>query len=377
MQLSQIIGQQKVKSKLLQTVKENRISHALLFLGEHGFGGLPLALAFGQYINCADPGMDDSCGICPSCHKYRKLIHPDLHFVFPIVQSDKPKKEVCDDYLPEWREFILQNQYFEPGQWFDFITGGNKQPMIYKNEAEAIIRKLSLKSYESEYKMMIIWMPEKMNTQSANKLLKILEEPPDKTLFILISDQTTDILPTVLSRTQIIKIPKIDDQSMAALLTEKFNLNRLALHDVIVQANGSYTRALEAMQSTEQMQFNFAGFTRMMRESYKLDADGMITFIEEIAKTNRETQKNFLQYSQRLLRESLIHNLELGKISFLTTDEMEFTKKFAPYITSANIENLNYEFEKAIYHIERNGFSKLVFLDLMNKLGLTFKAMKK
>ena len=210
MRFQDLIGQQETKQRLLQSVKEDRIAHAQLFLGQEGCGSLPLAIAYGQFINCTNRSELDSCGVCPSCNKYQKLIHPDLHFVFPTATTKEITKDpISDEFLTIWRTQLMENPYFGLLQWYAAIGIENKQGSISKNESLEILRKLNMKSYEAEYKVMIIWFPELMNVTAANKLLKMIEEPPDKTLFLLVAENTEYMLQTILSRTQLIKVPPV------------------------------------------------------------------------------------------------------------------------------------------------------------------------
>ena len=210
-----IIGQKETKRRLIQSVKDGYIPHARMISGPEGVGKMALALAYARYLSCTQRGEDDACGVCPSCIKYNKLSHPDLHFVYPIVKNDKKKKEICDDYLKEWREFVLQNPYFNLNLWLNFIGSENSQGMIYARESDEIIRKLNLKAYESEYKIMIVWLPEKMHEACANKLLKMIEEPPANTVFLLVSENPDRVIGTIQSRTQSLPVPPVDDESMA------------------------------------------------------------------------------------------------------------------------------------------------------------------
>jgi DNA polymerase III subunit delta' len=200
-----VIGQQKIKERLIHSVKEQRISHALMFTGPEGTGKLALALAFAQYVSCRNRDENDSCGECPACRKYQKLAHPDLHFVFPVFPTKTIKKPVSDDFLPKWREMIHKTPYFTLSQWLGFIENENAQGFIYERESDSIMRKLNLKSFESEYKVMIIWLPEKMHAACSNKLLKLIEEPPSKTLFLLITEDEESVISTIRSRTQLDK----------------------------------------------------------------------------------------------------------------------------------------------------------------------------
>ena len=219
-----IIGQEEIKKKLIKTVEENRVSHAQLFSGPEGAGSLPLAIAYAQYISCENRSGNDSCGTCHSCFKYSKLIHPDLHFILPVASTPKVKEPLTDKFLEEWRVSFIENPYLNPAEWYKAIGLENKQGFINVAESNEIIRKLSLKSYESEYKVVIIWLPEKMNKSAANKLLKIIEEPPSKTLFLMVTENSTNILPTIYSRVQVIRIPKLEEAEILLALQQGFDL---------------------------------------------------------------------------------------------------------------------------------------------------------
>jgi len=266
-----IIGQENTKKRLIQTVKDNRISHAQLFFGSEGIGKLALAIAYAQYISCENKQENDSCGVCMSCYKYQKLVHPDLHFVFPVIKTSSNQHPVSDNFLSEWRKMILNSSYFSVNQWYEFIGTDkteNTQGSIYVHESEEIIKKLMLKTFESEFKVMIIWLPEKMNISAANKLLKIIEEPPPKTLFLLVSENIDLIIQTIQSRTQLVKIPKIDNISLANAVNEKFNLDKDQLNDIIRLSDGNYINVINNIQSNDEYSYNLDTFIKMMRLAY-------------------------------------------------------------------------------------------------------------
>ncbi|MDP4187485.1 MAG: DNA polymerase III subunit delta' [Bacteroidota bacterium] len=359
-----IIGQQDVKQRLVQSVKENRISHAQLLLGPEGSGNLALAVAYAQFISCADKKDDDSCGLCPSCRKYQKLIHPDLHFVFPVNSTTS----VSDNFIAQWRTTLLDNPYMSLNQWYEAIGMDNKQGLIPVRESDEIIRKLNMKSYESEYKVMIMWMPEKMNVQTANKLLKMLEEPPAKTLFLLVSESTGDILPTILSRTQIIKVPGIDNHSLAKALGARFQLSEEATGNIVQLANGNYIRALNLINEGEESAYNFEMFVKIMRLCWKRDVFGINDWVDEISKIGRERQKRFFLNSLRMVRENFLLNLNNEQLIHLTAKERDFSMNFHKFINFKNVEQIALEFNKASADIEWNGNAKIVFFDMSLKL---------
>jgi DNA polymerase-3 subunit delta' len=376
MLFNEIIGQQEVKQRLIASVKNTRISHAQLFLGPEGSGKLALAIAYAQYIACKQRGETDSCGKCSSCVKYQKLIHPDLHFVYPVVKTPKFKEPVSDDFLVPWRTFVLGSSYHNLSFWLDKIGTENLQGTIYAHESQEIIRKLNLKTYESIYKIMIIWMPEKMNAISANKLLKILEEPPPMTVFLLVAENSDEIISTILSRTQLIKIPKIENKDLETALLAKFSLEEQMLKSVVSLANGNYLKALEAINQSEDDQQNFNRFQLLMRLSYKPDMVKTQEWVEELSRIGREKQKSFLNYTMRLIRENFIINqipIEHKELVYLNNAEYNFSLKFSTYINERNVLVIFNELNKACFHIERNAYGKLVFFDLILKIMQVIK----
>jgi DNA polymerase III subunit delta' len=370
MNFSQIPGQQEIKIKLLRSVKEERVSHAQLFAGPEGCGSMALALAYARYISCENRTVSDSCGTCKSCQKYDKLIHPDLHFVFPVIKGKKATDPVSDNYLEEWREFVKKSPYFNLNNWMDSIEVGNAQGMIFASEASEIIKKLSLKSFESDFKIMIIWLPEKMHQATANKLLKMIEEPPEKTLFLLVSEEPDKVIPTILSRCQLVKIPSFKTNDIEKYILVRFNLTADKAADISRVSNGNITRAIELCENEESNLANLERFKSLMRFAWKRDIISLINWSEEIASTGREAQKNFISFSLRLLRENLM--LTLGQLKnslvYLTGAEAEFSGKFHPSVNHNNIYQLNDELNLVYSHIESNGNAKIIFLDLALKV---------
>jgi DNA polymerase-3 subunit delta' len=361
---SDVIGQDEVKSKLINSVNSGRIPHAQLFFGPDGSGSLAMAIAYAQFVGCSNRSEHDSCGTCPSCRKMGKLMHPDLHFAFPVNTSKSIDKEpVSDDYIKEWREFVLSMPYFTSHQWYDFIGLENKQGLISKYESELIIRKLNLKSFESDYKFMVIWLPEKMNPTSANMLLKLLEEPPEKTLFLMVSEEPSQLLVTIASRTQPIKLSAIDVHSMSGALRSKFSLTEEEIQNACRLANGNFIKALEAINTTSENEFNFEYFISIMRFCYSRNFLEINNWVEEMSTIGRERLKNFFDYSIRLVRENFIMNLKNQDILYLTNKEAEFSKQFHPFINGANVIPIYNEISRASADIERNGYAKLVLFD--------------
>jgi len=366
-----IIGHQDIKERLIKTVEGNRISHAQLFTGPEGNGKLSLAIAYAQFLSCTNKKSNDSCGECPSCKKFLKLIHPDLHFVFPVIKKDKKPKAISDDFLKEWREFIIEKQHHSFNSWLNYLGAENQQASIYSDESQEIIKKLNLKTYEAEYKIMIIWMPEKMNDSAANKLLKMIEEPPQKTLFLLVSDDIEQIIRTIRSRTQLLKIPKIDNESLYNHLREKYDFDEKKINEIVRLSDGNYLKTQKIINSSEnEDKIYFEKFSTLMRNSFMVKVPEMTEWADEMSALGRERQKIFLVYSLRMLRENFILNQSpenKDKIVFLADNEITFSNNFSKYIHANNITQLNQEFNEALKHIERNGFDKLIFLDLALK----------
>ncbi len=384
MQFSQIIGQEEAKKRLIRTVVEQRIPHAQLLRGREGIGKLALAIAYAQYICCENKGANDSCGVCPACVKYKKLAHPDLHFVFPIIKPANKSSVVCDDYLADFREMIRENHYFSMNDWYARISNDAKQGVIYSNESQEIFRKLNLKTYESEYKIMIIWLPEKMNGTCANKLLKILEEPPEKTVFLLVSNKPEEIITTILSRTQHVNIPKLSDKDIFQTLMKnpEFELSEQNASHIARIANGSYLEALSILSEDDDNKQNFERFVMIMRLAWQVGNRKDHASLKTLRKwsddmaspaVGRENQKKFLAYAQRMTRENFILNLQEPEMNFMNAYEANFSVKFSAFIHERNVEDLMKEFALAERHVEQNVNSKMVFFDLILKVIMLLK----
>jgi len=369
MNFSQIPGQQAVIDRLRSSVAENRVSHALLFYGPEGCGKFALALAFARYISCEKRTAEDACGVCPSCIKYDKLIHPDLHFVFPVIKKKQNMEYVSDNYIAQWREMVLRSPWFSLSTWTEAMEVANEQAVIYVAEAVEIIRKLSLKAFESDFKIMIIWLPEKMNAETANKLLKMIEEPPARTLFILVSEEDDRLLPTITSRCQHIRIPSIPADELSAYLVKTMGMDRVRASETAAIANGNMVRAMELAREDDNSTVHLDRFIKLMRTAWTRDIHSLVNWSEETAALGRERQKSFLSYSLRMIRENFILNYN-GKengLVYLTRAEDDFSEKFHPFINEKNIAAFNHEFNLAYAHVESNGNAKMIFLDLALK----------
>ena len=368
-----IIGLTDIKRHLIESVQKGYIPHARIIYGAEGIGKLPLAISYARYLNCTNPTATDSCGECSSCSKIDKLAHPDLHFAFPIVQKKAEKLLVCDNYLPQWRSFIADNIYFNLSKWLQYIDAKNSQGLIYAQESEEIIRKLNLKVYEAKYKIMIVWLPEKMNLECANKLLKMIEEPPAHTIFLLISEDLDNVIPTIKSRCQPIYIRPIDNNVMVGAIRQNYNLNQSDAQSVAHIADGSYFRAIELIESNNESQLLLNLFNRMMSASFTKKIKEIKEIADELSKTGREIQKSFLIYSLRIFREYFVNNLNLPELVYLNRDEERLGVQFSKMINESNIELLAHEFSLAHKQIERNGNAKIIFLDLCLKLTMLIK----
>lgn len=363
-----VIGLHDVKKHLIHSVQQGLVPHARIFYGPEGVGKIPLAIAYARYLNCAHPGTEDACGECPSCQKFNKLAHPDLHFVFPVIKS-----KVSDEYLPQWREFLSQYHYFNLNRWLGYIKAENAQGIIYAKESDEIIRKLNLKVYEAPYKVMIVWLPEKMNVACANKLLKMIEEPPANTVFLLVSEDPENVLQTIWSRCQPLHIRSIEHQEMQAALQLQFGLTQTEVATYAHLARGSFTKAIELISSSEEMQYFFDVFVRMMRSSVSGNIKSIKETATELAGIGREMQKSFLLYALRMFREYFVNNLHEPTLVYLNEEERKFGERFSPYINERNIEAFVEEFTLAHRQIEQNGNARIIFLDLCLKVTLFFR----
>ena len=366
MLLKDVIGQEEIKQALLRQIRENRLPHALLFASPEGSGALPLAIAFAQYMLCQNPSEHDACNNCPSCIKLRKEAHPDLHFSFPVVK--KGKLTVSDDYIKEWRELLSQTSYFSLDTWLNQIKAENKQAVIYKDESESIIHKLNLKSSEGGYKILIMWLPERMNETCANKLLKIIEEPPAQTLIILVSEQPEKLLTTILSRTQRIDIRRLPEKEISSALQQKCGINPEDALQIARISGGNYVKALEKVHVNKDAQLFLDMFISLMRLCYMRKIKDMQVWSEQVASWGREKQKNFLSYCQGLIRENFAYNFQKPEINYMTAEEAAFSSRFARFINERNVIGIQEEFAAAQRDVEQNVNPKMIFFDFSLKM---------
>lgn len=360
MQFSSITGQEELKHHLVREVQSGKISHAQLFLGKPGYGSLPLALAFVQYLFCENKSETDSCGECPSCRKVSELQHPDLHFSFPTVLAIAKKS---DAFIKDWRAQVKEQPYFNLYDWTKRIDSSERKPIIGVDESLEIIKKLNLKSFEGGYKVMIIWMAEEMNADCANKLLKILEEPSPKTLFILVAEAQEKLLTTILSRTQIVKVPMLSTESVQLALEAK-GYHRNTASSIAGRSDGDMLEAISALGDQDENDHNRDLFIQLMRVCFKKDVGLMLDWTDAIAASTREGQKQFLKYALHMVRQSMLKNYTQDMLTRVSQEEADFLKNFSRFISNNNIMDFMQLFNESHYYIERNAHSKLLFTQL-------------
>lgn len=372
MRFKDIKGLEEVKERLINAVKNDKVAHAQMFLGKPGSPNLPLALAFATYLNCENRTDTDACGECTSCLKIEKYVHPDLHFVFPVssTKSVSGKDVVSANFLKEWRQFLLSSPYGNMVTWANAYGGEDKQGNISKEESRQIIKNLSLKAFEGAYKVMIIWLPEYMHSSAANGILKILEEPPENTIFLLVSNNADRLLTTILSRTQIVTIPKLSDESVKAMLIEKHGTDEAKAGQLAHLADGDINAALNLLNDVEDdSQELFSGW---MRDCFKKDFTNMVLKSDQFHSMNKTAQKSLLQYGINIMREALIasHAPELQRVS---GSEASFVENFSKVMDADKIERISGLMNKAHYHLERNAAPKITFLDLSLNIAAVIK----
>ncbi|ARS37508.1 ATP-binding protein [Pontibacter actiniarum] len=362
MQFSQIIGHQEAKQLLLKSVQQNHVAHAQLFLGQEGSANLALALAYATYINCEDKQPDDSCGTCGSCVKMNRLVHPDFNFVMPVTATKAVSKDALSNkFMNEWREFILSSPFQGLNEWMQHIGAENKQGIISKDESRQLVKLVSLKAFEGACKIVVIWLPELMHPSAANALLKLLEEPPAQTLFLLVSQSAEKLLATITSRTQIMQVRNFTEQEVMQFVQQKYNLEDDRARQIAQLAEGSLNAAAKLTSEISSDYFSF--FTEWMRHCYSYKFRELVDMSDKFQTLGRENQKNFLLYALNLFRKVMLFGVDASLISFLPPAELDFVQKFSKVITGNNAGDLAEELNQAHYHIERNANPKMVFVD--------------
>ncbi|MBK5279678.1 MAG: DNA polymerase III subunit [Bacteroidia bacterium] len=373
MMFSSIPGLKEVKAMLIDSVKSNHNAHAQLFLGKEGALNLPLALAYTTFLHCQNKGDTDACGICAACSKSLKFIHPDTNFVFPLsnIKGDKDADRFKAEMLKSWRQFLIEQPFGKLDDWTNYYGGEDKQAIISREESREIIRSLSLKPFESRFKVMLIWQPEFMHPSAANGILKILEEPPSNTFFFLITNAAERLLPTILSRTQIIQVPLLSDPEVNEFLENKRDLEETRRRKIVQQAEGDLNFALNLIDQEEDN--NQEIFTDWMRSCFKKDYARLLGLSDNFHELDKMSQRNLLHYGQSMMRETLLHRAGATEINRATGNELKFIQDFSKVMTTSKIERTNHLMNEAAYHLERNGSAKMIFMDLSLQLSAVIK----
>jgi DNA polymerase III subunit delta' len=367
----EVIGQDEIKKRLIDNATNNRISHAQLFWGQQGSGTLALTLAYARFIQCRNRQADDACGQCPSCLKFNKLEHPDIHFIFPAapIKGTKEKEKVSSKmFITQWRNYLLKSPYFNYLEWLEALGIENKQAIINAEDCNDIIRTLGLKSYESPYKIVIIYMIEKLYYAAAPKLLKIVEEPPDNTLFLMVSENKDRIINTIVSRTQQLKVPLPPENEIRQALIERYGLDEAKAGQIAFLSDGDIARALKLIDDEEEMA-DFNAFREWMRYCYLNDTAKILKWVEKTAAAGREKQKSFFQFGLKMFRLSLINNYMAADLIRLDKEQQKFLDGFSPFINHHNALKIVDSFNEAILHLERNANSRILFADLSFRLS--------
>jgi len=373
MKFLQIQGHKEIKKRLIKTVQDNRISHAQLFHGSEGSGHFPLAIAYVQYIYCENKTDSDSCGVCLSCKKIQNFAHPDIHFSFPIHLSKTNKTEISDNEIVKFREMLNKSCYISSAFWNSSLGNENKQGIIAVKESQSIINKLALKPYEGKYNFLIMWLPETMRLEAANKLLKIIEEPEAQTKFIFVSDNYENIISTIISRTQIINIPKLQNAEVANYLSDKLDCDSEKAKNISQLSEGNLYKAISLCNDIDSSDQYLKLFIDWMRYCYQKNITATIDWLDEISALGRSNQKNFLLFCLEMFRQSIVGQYTDGKLVNINNKQREFLQRFSPSITNENILALNEIINDAYYHLQRQANPKILFLDVSLKIFFQFK----
>lgn len=374
MKFSQIPSHDNIKRQLRDMVADRRIPHALLLHGPAGIGKFMLARTFAQYLHCQSPTTDgEPCGSCPSCLQFESFNHVDTLYVFPVVKTDKLKAPVSDDYMGEFKEFVDSSPFMDFERWTGYFDKKNAQPVIYVSESEALEQRLAVTTTVSKYKTVLLWLPEKMNEQTANKLLKLIEEPFSDTVFILVSDNASAILPTIYSRCRPIEMKRLSDETVAEYLTSRLAVDPQDAMSMAHIAAGDVNAALRVMDATSVSRMFFDLFVRLMRLAYQRDVKGMKEWSSDVAALGREQAIKFYDYSRRLIRENFVYNFGIPDLLYLNRTEAQFSKNFARFITENNAERIISEMDRAATDIAGNANAKIVNFDLAIKMIILIK----
>lgn len=354
-------------------IDSDRIPHALLIEGPAGVGKFALARAAAQYIHCENRTDGDSCGVCPSCLQHQSFNHIDTHFVFPIIKKKSDRASYCDDFIAEWRDFLSENPYMDFQRWLVSLGSPATQPQIYADEADSLIRKLSFTSHSSRYKIALMWLPERLNIAGANKLLKQIEEPFADTIFILVSNKPSEILPTIYSRTQRIQLKRLPDHVVAQYLNENFSVEMTDATAVAHISEGNMISAVNGLSLSKENKQYLDLFMSLMRLAYQRHVKELKEWASDVSSLGRENELRFLEYCQRLIRENFIYNLNISELNYLNRDEAAFSRNFARFINERNVLQIADELDKAAIDIAGNANGKIVMFDLAVHMILLLK----
>ena len=368
MKFSDVIGHESAKSGLRAMIDSDRVPHALLISGPAGVGALALARAAAQYMHCRNPQGGDSCGVCPACLQHRSLNNADMHYVYPVVKKKAEGKLLSADYASEWREFLSSGAYATWEDWLETSGAGNSQPMIYVEESAEIVRKMNMSNYSAKYKVTLIWLPERLQPEAANKLLKIIEEPFADTRFILVSNAPSEVLPTIYSRTQAVVLQRLSGVEIAQALERDYGVDPVMAAEVAELAQGSMSAAIEAIGTSGEKAEFASLFRNMMRQAYARDVKSLRGLGDTVAGMGREKSRRYLNYCNRMVRESFMYNLGVEALLHMDSEEMAFSSRFAPFINAANAELMMREFETASTDIAGNGSGKIIMFDMLLRL---------
>lgn len=374
MKFSDVISHDAAKKRLQQFVDNGRIPHAILIEGQPGIGKFMLARAFAQYVHCENRQNGDSCGQCPSCIQHQTFNHIDTHFIFPVVKRGNGKSSISDDFITEWREYLTESPYMDFDKWLIALNNINAKPHIYVEESADIIRKLNFTAHKAKYKIVLLWLPERMVNECSNKLLKLIEEPFNDTLFVMVSNDSKQILPTIYSRTQRLELLRLGDKPIANYLSQKYAINIDDALSIAHLAEGNINKAERELNLSEDNNKFFDLFVELMRLAYQRKIIDLKRWSNDIASLGREQSMQFLEYCQRLIRENFVYNINIRELNYLNQKEAQFSVNFARFITERNVEKLVEVMNKAQSDIMGNANAKIVFFDLSVKIILLLKS---
>lgn len=373
MKFSDIPGHDRAKERIREMIDSNRIPHALLLEGMPGIGKFMLARATAQYIHCENRHDGDSCGACPACIQHQTFNHIDTVFVFPIVKG-KIKEPVSDDYIAEWREYLTKYPFMDFRAWLKALDSLNAQPSIYASESDKLTHELNFTSHKAKYKIVLLWLPERLQEAAANKLLKLIEEPHNDTLFIMVSNNAKEILPTIYSRTQRLELKRLSDEEVSLYLQSNYSLDSNDAMSVAHLAEGSIVEATKMLSLTKDSHKFLELFMSLMRLAYQRKVKELKDWTVDVASLGREQELNFLNYCQRLIRENFIYNLNVPELNYMNREELNFSKNFARFVNERNVIQIVDELNNAAIDIAGNANAKIVLFDLAVRMILLLKS---